>query len=152
MKSLNIKQFFKVLSIFLFFVIFIGTSIVYAATSTEISFCDYGGVRRAFKIVGILLNFIKVIVPLIIVFTSMSSFFGLILSGKVDDLKAKLMQVTKNVIAGLIIFFLPTVINYAIETLVGHEEEAGFTACTTCMLDTDHCVIPDKDPETYDPE
>lgn len=150
MKSINKKKIIKYMLVALFFMLFIGSNVVYAATSAKIAFCDYRGVRRAFKMLGILLNMIKIIVPLIIILSSMASFFGIILSGKIEDLKTKTMQLIKNVVAGLIIFFLPSVINFTIESLVNHPEDATFMACTTCMLDTDHCVIPDSDPVTYE--
>ncbi len=149
MKSLNKKRLLKLGAWILFFVLFIGTSIVYAKTSAEIAFCDYASVRRTFMIIGILLNLVKVVVPLIIIFVAIVAFFKIVMSGKTEDLKSSLMQVVKNGIAGLIIFILPGVVNFAIESLVEYDD-TGFTKCTTCLLDTDHCEIPDEDPDTYE--
>lgn len=149
MKSINMKKVIKYFLIILFFAIFIGGNVVYAATSSKIAFCDYGGVRRTFKIVGILLNIVKTLVPLAIIFVAISKFASVIISGKTDDLKASTMQVVKNGVAGLIIFCLPGVIDFAIDNLVEYDD-SGFAACSNCLLDVDHCVIPDVDPETYE--
>lgn len=133
----------------LFLFVLLSGSVVYAATSSKIKFCDYGGVRRTFMIIGILINLVKIVVPLILIITAMIAFSKTILSGKTEDFKGSLMQVVKQLIAGLIIFFLPTLLDFVFDTLVTDYDPSGFTVCTYCMFEPDKCTIPDKDPEVY---
>ena len=76
-----------------------------AKTSSELRFCEYGGVLRTFKILGMCINIIKIVVPLIIIGTAIVSIFKTVTSGKADDLKASFSLIVKKLIAGLIIFY-----------------------------------------------
>lgn len=147
---MNFKKADKKLLIFigLFLIFLLSFDVVYAATSSKIKFCDYGGVRRTFKTLGIIINLVKIIVPLILMGSAMIGMSKTIMSGKVDDFKASLLQVVKQVLAGLIIFILPTLLDFVFDSLVDYDT-TGFTVCSNCLLDTNHCSIPDKDPEIY---
>lgn len=148
MKKINISKRKKYIIYTLFLLLFCGINLVYAETSTKLNFCAYAGVRRTLMIIGIIIIIAKIIIPLIITITGMITFFKTVLSGKDDDFKNSISILAKKIVAGLIIFFLPTVINYAFEALVGYDD-SGYTACSTCLLDVDNCEIPDEDPTTY---
>ena len=119
-----------------------------AKTSSELRFCEYGGVLRTFKILGMCINIIKIVVPLIIIGTAMVSIFKTVTSGKADDLKASFSLIVKKLIAGLIIFVLPTALDFAFDTLLEYDD-SEYIACTNCLFDTEDCVIPETDPNTY---
>lgn len=148
MKKKEISKNKKILYILFFIALFLCINVVYAATSSKIKFCDYSGVRRTFKVIGIIINLVKIIVPLILMASAMISVFKTVTTGKPEDFKASILQVVKQGIAGLIIFCLPGLLNFVFNSLVGYDD-TGFTSCTTCLLDTEHCTIPDKDPEIY---
>mgnify|MGYP003299239104 CR=1 FL=1 len=126
-------------------------SIAYALTSAKLAFCDYGGVRRTFMIVGIIINIVKIVVPLIIVITGMIAFAKPIISGKTEDLTGNAMILFKKFIAGVAIFYLPTIINFAL-SLNPDYDKTSYYACTECMNNPDGCTIPTTDPETYTPD
>lgn len=149
MKKTSKKQ---LLFFIIFVILFMSLNFVYASTSSKISFCEYGGVVRTFKIIGILINIVKVVVPILIIITAMINISKTILSGKTDDLKANFMQLAKQIIAGLVIFCIPTVLDFAFDNLAGDGtayDPSGFTVCTNCLFDTEHCKIPEKDPDIY---
>ena len=148
MKKINISKRKKYIIYTLFLLLFCGINLVYAETSTKLNFCAYAGVRRTLMIIRIIIIIAKIIIPLIIIITGMITFFKTVLSGKDDDFKNSISILAKKIVAGLIIFFLPTVINYAFEALVGYDD-SGYTACSTCLLDVNNCEIPDEDPTTY---
>ncbi len=147
MKKFNMKKFI-IFSIIGITILSFGTNIVYAATTSKISFCDYAGVRRAFKIAGIILNIVKIVVPLIIMITAMIAFSKPIISGKTDDITTNLTTLVKKLIAGLVIFLIPGLLDYAF-SLVPNYDNSSMAACTTCLLDVDGCTIPTSDPVTY---
>ena len=120
-----------------------------AKTSSQLRFCEYSGVLRTFKILGMCVNIIKIVVPLIIIGTAMVSIFKTVSSGKADDLKGSFTLIVKKLIAGLIIFLLPTALDFAFDTLLEYDD-SGFTACSNCLLDTGNCNIPTDDPSTYE--
>ena len=143
MKKKNISLIILVLS-----VLTIAPKLVLAATSSELRFCEYGGVLRTLKILGICLNIIKIVVPLIIIGTAIMSVFKTVTSGKAEDLNASFGLIVKKIIAGLIIFILPTALDFMFDSLLEYDDSA-FTACSNCLLDTGNCVIPTTDPDTY---
>lgn len=147
MKKLNIKHFIAFGIITLVLLSF-GTNIVYAATTGKLEFCEYAGVRRAFKIAGLIISMLKIIVPLIVVITGMISFAKPIISGKAEDITGNAMILIKKVIAGLVIFIIPDIMNYAFN-LVPDYDDSSMSQCTTCLLDVDNCTIPTSDPVTY---
>ena len=147
MKKINIKHFI-IFSIIAITVLSFGTNIVYAATTGKIAFCDYAGVRRAFKIAGLIINIVKIIIPLIIMITGMIGFAKPIISGKGEDITANAMVLIKKVIAGIAIFLIPGIMDYAFSLVPGYET-SSMSQCTTCLLDVDGCTIPTSDPVTY---
>ena len=142
------KKIIKSLIITILFIAFLSINIVYADTASKISFCDYAGTRRTLKIIGIIINIAKILVPLLIIITQMISMTKIVINGKDDDLKENFKVLVKKIIAGLVIFFLPTIIDYAVDNLAGYDC-AGFAQCSNCLLDTNHCSIPTEDPKTY---
>ena len=123
-------------------------TIALAATSAKIAFCDYGGVRRTFMILGIIINIVKIVVPLIIIISGMVAFAKPILSGKTEDLTGTGMILAKKIIAGIVIFYIPTILNFAFE-LNPDYDKTSYYQCTECMNNPDGCTIPTTDPTTY---
>lgn len=138
-----------ILLIALVLIVVMFPTITYAATTADLKFCEYGGTRRVFKTLGMILFFVKIIVPLIIIITASISFLKPVISGKDDDIKGSLAILVKKCIAGIIIGLIPTILDYTMDTLVGYDD-SSFTACSKCLLDPDSCVIPDEDPDTYE--
>ena len=129
-------------------VLTIAPDLVLAATSSKLRICEYGGVLRTLKIIGMAINIVKIIVPLLVIGTAIMSVFKTVTSGKADDLKGSFILILKKVIAGLIIFLIPTVLDFTFDSLLEYDD-SGFTACSNCLLDTGNCVIPTTDPNTY---
>ncbi len=130
-------------------VLSLGLNIVYAKTSAKLSICAYPGTLRMFKILGILIIILKIVVPLLVMITAIIAFVQPIMSGKADDIKAKGLILVKKLIAGLAIFIIPTVLPSLFETLIPDYDDSDIYACTTCLFDVDNCTIPASDPVIY---
>ena len=146
------KKFLKnnkyIITILIILVLCLVPHLVFADTTSKLNFCQYGGTRRTFKILGLAINIIKILVPLILMITGIITLSKTVISGKDDDLKSSLSILAKKAIAGIIIFLLPGALDYAFDTLIGYDD-SSFTACTKCLLAPDSCQIPTEDPETY---
>ena len=66
--------------------------------------------------------------PFLITVVSMIGIFKIISSGKDDDLKDYLKLSIKRIIAGFVIFFIPTIINYVYSGLLG-DKNVDFLVC-----------------------
>lgn len=100
-----------------------------------IDFCTNPGFLRIFLFGEILFKIITILVPLIIIGTVIISAFKAVTSGKEDDLKSLVPGAGKKILAGLIIFFIPTIIEYAI-SLTGETFEDLSTCKTNANLET----------------
>lgn len=138
------KKLKKVISI-IFFLFFISINIVYAQTSTDLRLCEYPGVIRTLKLIGLFIFIAKILVPILLIGFSIVDVSKTIISGKADDLKKAAMTILKRAIAGLLIFFIPTIVNYCFQTLVEAVDASEYQACSTCLLDFNNCEIPEED-------
>ena len=83
-----------------------------------IDMCTNPYILRVMYILALALKIVCIIVPIIIIATTMMKAFNVVISGKDDGLREMLPFSLKKIISGLIIFLLPTIINFAI-SLVG---------------------------------
>lgn len=143
------KKIIKTIGIISIMIAFLSINVVFAATKSNVKICDYAGTRRTLKIIGTIINIAKIMVPLIIIITGMISVANVVMSGKDDELKDKFKQLVRQMIAGLLIFVLPTIIDFAIDNMVGYKD-TGFSQCSNCLLDTKSCKIPTTDPTIYE--
>ena len=147
MKKLLSK--YKRVILYTLLLLFICTAdFVYAKTTGEIKFCDYGSVQRTLKIIGILILIMKIVAPLIIIATAFFAFFKPVISGTVDDFKGSFKTLMMKIIAGLIIFVIPSMLDYTFDNLLG-AEDSSFNKCSNCLLDVDSCNPTDEVPEYY---
>lgn len=96
--------------------------------------CNNSGVLRVFYILKITLNIVFIIIPIIIIITTIINLFKVINNGKEDSLKEVLLTTIKKLIAGLIIFFLPSLFSYLFNSLAELEVDVA-TCITNANLD-----------------
>ena len=103
-------------------------------------FCIEDGVLKTFQIIGYLIIIIKILVPLLlIVFGSID--FGKAIIANDDKAINKSGQVLAiRAAAGVIIFFIPTIINFAVSLVSSWSDvKSKFDYCNTCLLNTGKC-------------
>ncbi len=146
MKKKNKKY---IIIIMLFLLLFIGTNIAYAATTSKIRFCEQPGVLRTMQIIGLIIGIVKVAVPVIIIATSFVTFSKVIISGKSEDMKESATTLLKKIVAGIIIFLIPDLVHVVFNNIVNANSTSGFTACETCLNKPKACSIPTEAPSIY---
>lgn len=100
-----------------------------------IDMCTNPYILRLLYILVAVLKIVCIIVPIIIMATIMIKGFNAVVSGKDDALKELLPLSVKKIIAGLIIFLLPSIINFAI-SLIGTDSYEINLCETNLNLDT----------------
>ena len=109
-------------------------------TLLDLNLCDTPNVLRVFKVVYIFLNIAKIIVPLIIIIVGIKDFIGVTMNGKDDELKSTMNHLVKRIIAGLVIFCIPAIINYVFSLSAKYQETANaFTSCSVCLTSDKEC-------------
>ena len=94
-----------------------------------LGFCNSSGVLKVFYILKLILHIAFIIIPLIIIFTTIINLFKVVINGKEDSFKEILPITIKKLIAGLIIFFLPSLFNYLFTNLA--ELKVDVATCIT---------------------
>lgn len=90
---------------------------------------------KAFQVIGYILLIIKIIVPLILIVLGSIDFAKAALSGDDKSTKDAAVQFGKRVLIGLIIFFIPTIIDFFLSLVKGTSEVvAKYENCTNCIL------------------
>ncbi len=83
-----------------------------------LSICEKSYMVQIFLIIKIFFKMLCILAPIIIIIASIYSVFKTIKSGKDEDIKDNLTMLVRRVIAGLLIFFLPSIISYVFTNLV----------------------------------
>ncbi len=109
--------------------------------STE-SFCERTEVGNTFKTLGWILFFAKIIVPIIIIIFGSLDFAKAIVASKDDEIKKSAKSLAMRAIAGIIIFFIPTIINFIVSFIGGEDiYNKSFGVCTNCLLNPRSCKV-----------
>ena len=74
----------------------------------------------------------------------MKDLFGVVMSGKSDDLSKVISTSIKRLIAGFIVFIIPSAILAAYDVL-GYGDQGELDKCFTCTLDVGKCTVEDDD-------
>jgi len=100
-------------------------------------FCDDAG--AALRFLGYLILYAKILVPFIIILMGTMDIYKAMTSHKDDELKQQLKNFGKRILIGMIIFFLPTLLNVFL-LLFGDSVDLGdFEGCRICLLTPGDC-------------
>lgn len=86
---------------------------------------------------GWILTFFKIAIPLLIIGLGMFDFGKAVVSSKDDEIKKSAKTLMYRAIAGVIIFFVPTLVLWLFSTVRGFnsaEDNVDFEICRTCIL------------------
>lgn len=145
----NILNKYKYVILIGLFAIVCTIDTVYAKTIVDFNICEFRATLQLLKLIGIVINIVKILLPLLLIFMCIKEAFKAVISAKQDDLVQMLPKFFKRFLAAAIIFFIPGIVNYAVDYLVEFDDK-DFKECTTCLFEPDSCTIPDKDPVLYE--
>ncbi len=108
------------------------------------NFCS-GTVLGAFTTIGWIIFFLKIVIPIIIIVFGVIDLGKAIIASKDDEIKKSIKSLVFRAIAGIIIFFIPTILNFVIQLVDNNSEtslnangdfknDGSFLDCTYCLL------------------
>lgn len=99
------------------------------------NFCE-GTVQGVFTTLGWVFFFLKILIPIILIVFGCIDLGKAVIASKDDEIKKSTKKLVLRAIAGIIIFFVPTLLNFIVE-LVGEDDlyNGTFATCTHCMLE-----------------
>lgn len=112
------------------------------------NFCKEN-VLRVFTTIGWVFFILKILIPLILIVFGVIDISKAVLSSKDDEIKKSAKTLVMRIIAGIIIFFIPSVLNFVVNLIgdratgVYDENHGTFKDCTSCMLSPgqDYCGV-----------
>lgn len=96
--------------------------------------------KEPLKFIGHIVFLIKIIIPIALIVFGMIDLFKSITNGKDSDFSKVLKSLLFRIVAGICIFFIPTVISYIFSLVDGFDEvESEFDVCQKCILNVSSC-------------
>lgn len=112
-------------------------------TESEVveNFCT-GSRLGVFTTIGWVFFFAKILIPIILIIFGSIDVGKAVIASKDDEIKKSMKTLVMRIVAGIIIFFVPTIINLIVELINGGDLYNGdFATCTHCLLEpTDSSV------------
>ena len=110
-------------------------------SATEYLICDEKKIPAIVpQMSSTFMTIIKIAVPILLVISGMISFIKVTYSSNVeDDLKKAKTKLIHNIIAAVIVFFIFSLVNFAVSLVAGTGN--SFMKCAKCFIDTDDCII-----------
>ncbi len=127
----------KQIFILLILLIIFYTNPVLADNYTK-SYCT--GLKSTLRIVGEIINVIRIVVPLIIIGLAFADLFKTVTAGKDDYIFKSIKSIATRLILGVLIFFIPAILEFGF-SLVDEwtDYETNYHECVTCVLNVKEC-------------
>ena len=94
--------------------------------------------QKTFQIIGYLLFIAKIIVPLLLIILGTIDFAKATISSDDKAPRDAVVALIRRIIIAVIIFFIPTILNFLLSLINGASEafnDNGFSGCTDCLFD-----------------
>ena len=103
-------------------------------------FCQNSNVLKVFKVFGYIIFVAKILIPLLLIIFGSVDFAKAIISSDDKMIKDAGMSLAKRFIAGIIVFFIPTILNFLLSLVYNIDDvRTKFSSCTTCLLEPNSC-------------
>lgn len=105
-------------------------------------FCD--STKDIMQFIGYILTVVKLAIPLLIIAFGIFDLGKAVTAGKDDETKKAAKTLMWRAIAGVFIFFIPSVVIWLFGTISGYNDAAaaddnGFKKCSDCLLEPWNC-------------
>lgn len=99
--------------------------------------CNENSIKRVLKIFGFILLVAKIAVPLIIIGMGTFDLFKSVVDKDEKSFGKQIKQLIIRIVAGLIVFFIPNIINaaFSLSDRFGIIEDDKYATCRSCVLD-----------------
>ena len=117
--------------------IFVDSMLIADDTNRETKWdiCKNPNSLKVFKFIGNLLKVAFIVVPILLIVLGSIDFMKAVVAGKEDDIKKAQSVFVKRIIAAVIVFLIPLIVNIIMGILPG----ADGSNCLTCVLNPSTC-------------
>ncbi len=99
------------------------------------------------KLIGDILTIFKIVIPVIIIIMGAIDLGKAVVSSKEDEIKKATGSLMRRFIAGIIIFFVPTIVNVVFGVIdnFNGDVKSDFSVCSTCLASPSQCQSASKE-------
>jgi len=102
--------------------------------------CSSDNFKKPLKYVGWVLAIVKIVVPILIIVMGVIDFFKVFTSAKGDEIPKALRSLAMRAIAGIVIFFIPALINFLFSLIDDwNDYQTNYSECTKCLYEPSSC-------------
>ena len=110
---------------------------VFADNYTK-SYCT--GLKSSLRIVGEVVNVIRIAVPLVIIGLACFDLFKAVTAGKDDNIMKSAKSIVTRLILGVLIFFVPAILDFGFSLIDEWTDyETSYKECVSCVLNVSEC-------------
>ena len=111
----------------------------YSVVDTNVEdICASRNYRVPMRFLGITLNFVKIVVPVLIILFGLIDLYKAITTSKDDAIKKAVKSIALRVVAGVFVFLLPGLVQFALNLVQEWSDyQVNWCCCTECLLNGD---------------
>lgn len=118
-----------------------GSATQSASSASNVNVCSDASLIPTYKFLGQIIRIAKIFIPIIIIGFGMVDLFGALTSAKPEEITKSVKTLIYRVVAGILIFFLPAIINLIFSFIdnwsTQYENETK--SCFNCIWDVNNC-------------
>ncbi len=105
----------------------------------ETTFCQ--GTAKVWKLVGKILLVFKIVIPLLVVIFGMIDLGKAVVASKDDEIKKAAKSLGMRALAGVLIFFIPTIVAFVFNMVDSFSEDTDYQTCADCITKPNSCDV-----------
>ena len=111
----------------------------YSVVDTNVEdICASRNYRVPMRFLGITLNFVKIVIPALIILFGLIDLYKAITASKDDAIKKAVKSIALRVVAGVFVFLLPGLIQFVLNLVQDWSDyQVNWCCCTECLLNGD---------------
>ena len=94
----------------------------------DFNICNQSGTLYVIMICKYFINVVKILAPIIIIYNAIRHLMKTVTAG--ESPRKYLPTLAKQLVAALAIFFIPTIVNYAVDTMASKEPSSFMAVCS----------------------
>ena len=128
---------------FTLFLLCLSVTVVHAQNIVFVAnianFCNEEKAQNALRFVGYLLLVVKILVPILLIVFGVVDYFKAVVSSDADAIGKSTKSFIMRVIAGVVIFLIPTIINFVFGLMPSNSSVSNIDKCRACVLSPNKC-------------
>ncbi len=103
----------------------------------DVAFCS--GTKDVWVLVGRILGVFKIVIPLLVIIFGMIDLGKAVVASDDKEIKKAAKNLGMRALAGILIFFVPSLVGFAFSLADTFNEEGDYAVCKECIVNSGTC-------------